>query len=50
MEEQEQIPQEKEQEHYKPRPRWQLAAAWLGVALMVLGVIAYYITIAKGGL
>ncbi len=49
MEEQEMTPQE-EQEHYKPRPKWQIAAAWLGVALMVAGVIVYYITIARGGL
>lgn len=50
MEEQEKLPQEEEQEHYKPRPKWQIAAAWLGVVVMVIAVIVYYITIAKGGL
>lgn len=39
-----------EKEHYVPRPRWQIAAAWVGLAIVIAGVILYYYNIATGGL
>ena len=38
-----------QEEEYIPRPRWQVWGARLGVVFMVLLVILYYITIARGG-
>ena len=38
------------QEHYVPRPAWQRAAAWVGLAIVIAGVILYYIQIATGGM
>ena len=37
------------QEGYVPRPAWQVWGARVGVALVVVLVILYYITIARGG-
>ena len=37
------------EEGYVPRPRGQVWAARIGVALVVVLVILYYITIARGG-
>ena len=45
----EQEPLEQEQ-GYVPRPKWQVWGARLGVAFVILLVILYYITIARGGL
>ena len=33
---------EPEQEPYVPRPKWQIAMAWIGVAIMIIGIILYY--------
>ena len=41
---------ETEQEHYVPRPKYQIWAARIGLALVILGVILYYWHIASGGL
>ena len=37
------------EEGYIPRPRWQVWGARLGVVLLAVLVILYYITIARGG-
>ena len=34
---------------YRPRPLWQRIAAWIGIAIVVAGVILYYYHIARGG-
>ncbi len=34
---------------YEPRPVWQRVLAWIGVGIVVLGVILYYYHIARGG-
>ena len=43
---------EQMQEHtgYKPRPKWQIVVAWIGLALMVTCVALYYYHIANGGI
>ena len=41
---------ENEPEVYKPRPKWQLVCAWIGVIIMILCVVLYYWHIASGGL
>lgn len=48
--EQEEMIDVTKQEHYVPRPAWQRAAAWVGLAIVIAGVILYYIQIATGGL
>jgi hypothetical protein len=35
---------------YEPRPAWQRVLAWIGVGIVVLGVILYYYHIARGGM
>ncbi len=35
---------------YEPRPVWQRVLAWIGVGIMIVGVILYYYHIARGGL
>ena len=35
-----------EQEKYVPRPKWQVAMAWIGLAIMVIGIALYYYYIA----
>lgn len=42
--------QENQEPVYQPRPRWQRWLAWIGVVIMGISVILYYIHIAKGGL
>ena len=37
-------------ESYKPRPVWQIVLAWIGVIIMIIGVILTYYHIANGGL
>ena len=46
---QKQSPQQ-EQPVYVPRPKWQIWAARLGLVIMIISVILYYIHIATGGL
>ena len=46
----EELNDQPEQERYVPRPAWQRIAAWIGLAIVVTGVILYYIQIATGGL
>ena len=35
-----------EREKYVPRPKWQVAMAWIGLAIMVIGIALYYYYIA----
>ena len=37
-------------EGYAPRPKWQIIAAWVGVAIVAVGFILYCLQIANGGL
>ncbi len=49
MDEQKELPQEEvveEKPKYVPRPKWQLALAWVLLAIMVVGVCLYYYGIA----
>ena len=34
---------------YVPRPKWQIIAAWVGVAIVAVGFILYCWQIANGG-
>jgi hypothetical protein len=43
-------PEVQEAPAYKPRPAWQIGAAWVGLAIVITGVILYYIHIARGGM
>ena len=47
---QEQEIQEQEQPVYKPRPKWQLIAAWAGVSIILIGFVLYCLHIAGFGL
>ena len=40
---------EPEHKPYKPRPAWQLWAARIGLVIVIISVILYYIHIATGG-
>lgn len=42
--------QEQETSVYEPRPTWQRVLAWIGVGIVVVGVILYYYHIARGGM
>ena len=35
-----------EQDKYVPRPKWQVALAWIGLAIMLIGIALYYYYIA----
>lgn len=35
---------------YKPRPKWQIILAWVGVGIMVVSFLLYCVQIANGGL
>lgn len=48
-EEIQQEPQE-EKKGYTPRPAWQVWAARVGLVIMIISVILYYIHIATGGM
>lgn len=52
MEEKElqETPMEEAATPYEPRPIWQRVLAWVGVGIVVAGVILYYYHIARGGL
>ncbi|MBQ8835431.1 MAG: hypothetical protein IJ001_11005 [Oscillospiraceae bacterium] len=41
---------EQEQEHYAPRPAWQVWGARIGLVIFILIVIAQLLQIAGGGL
>ena len=43
------VPQE-EKKPYQPRPVWQVWAARVGLVIMIISIILYYIHIATGGL
>ena len=48
--EEERIPVESAEEGYAPRPKWQVWAARIGLALFILTLIAYYLNVFRGGL
>ena len=35
---------------YVPRPKWQIVAAWVGIAIVVAGFVLYCWHIANGGM
>ena len=35
---------------YVPRPKWQIVAAWIGIAIVAVGFILYCWQIANGGM
>ena len=37
---------EQEKEVYVPRPKWQVAMAWIGLVIMAIGIALYYYYIA----
>ena len=41
--------EETQPEPYKPRPAWQVWAARIGLVIMIICVILYYLHIAMGG-
>ncbi len=41
---------EVEKPQYRPRPRWQIVAAWVGVAIVAIGFLLYCYHIATGGM
>lgn len=48
--EEKQLEQAEEKPKYRPRPAWQVWAARVGLVIMIISVILYYIHIATGGL
>ena len=44
------ITEEQQASTYEPRPVWQRVLAWIGVGIMIVGVILYYYHIARGGM
>ena len=40
---------ENQQPVYRPRPKWQIVCAWIGVAIMLVSIALYYWQIAVGG-
>lgn len=42
MDEQNKDFSEPQEQHYVPRPRWQIVLAWILLILMVVGVAGYY--------
>ena len=50
MEENREALPQTEEEGYKPRPVWQVWAARIGLVVMILCVILYYLHIFRGGL
>ncbi len=39
-----------EQKSYTPRPKWQIVAAWVGVAIVAVAFLLYCYQIANGGI
>ena len=50
MEENRDMRPEGEAQSYKPRPAWQVWAARIGLVIMIICVILYYLHIFRGGL
>ena len=50
MEENREMTPETEENVYKPRPKWQVWAARIGLVIMIICVILYYLHIFRGGL
>ena len=46
----EQSPVQEEKPKYKPRPAFQVWGARIGLVIMIIAIILYYIHIATGGL
>ena len=46
----EEILEQEEKPAYKPRPKWQIVMAWIGLAIMAVSIALYYIQIANGGI
>lgn len=42
--------QEQESPVYQPRPTWQRVLAWIGLGIVLIGVVLYYYHIARGGM
>ncbi len=48
--EEEKLEQEvQEVQEYKPRPKWQVLLAWVGLAIFISFLVMYYIIIFRGG-
>ncbi len=50
MDTNESLPMEEEVKEYRPRPRYQVWAARIGLVIMIICVILYYYHIASGGM
>ena len=50
MEENRDMTPETEEKAYKPRPTWQVWAARIGLVVVIICIILYYLHIFKGGL
>ena len=50
MEERQEEIIETESEGYKPRPKWQLVCAWIGIVIMIVSFVLYCWQIATGGM
>ena len=37
-------------DNYTPRPKWQIVAAWVGIAIVGIGFLLYCWQIANGGM
>ena len=48
--EEQQAQVQEEKPKYRPRPTWQVWAARIGLVIMILCIVLYYIHIATGGL
>ena len=46
----EEAPVQEEAPKYHPRPAWQVWAARVGIVIMIISIILYYIHIATGGM
>ncbi len=38
-----------EQSEYVPRPKWQIIAAWVGLAVFIVFLVLFYAVIFRGG-
>ena len=50
MEENREETLETKSEVYRPRPKWQIVCAWIGIAIMIVSFILYCWQIATGGM
>ena len=41
--------EENQQPVYRPRPKWQIVLAWIGLGIMFVSIALYYWQIASGG-